>query len=317
MKILYVTNNYPTIDHPIFGIFVKEQVESIRKLGISCDLFFVNGRELGKYEYFRSIKYLNRKLLEEKYDLIHCHHALSAAIVLLTLRSMKIKKVVSYQNEPIYEGGILLFWIICLFFNKIIVKNEKSLSYSRKCTLLPNGVDINIFKEYKKDESKALLNLNSKMRYILFMDSYEKRKQKRKDRFNNTIEILKRNGNPLNIEPIILTNTERKYIPYYMSASEVHLLTSDFEGSPNSVKECLACNTKVVSTPVGDVKNILNDISGCFVADNFDSKELAKLIIAAIKVNNFNGRRMIIEKELDIESVARKLYNIYCEILDN
>ena len=26
MKILHITNNYPTSNHPIFGIFVKEQI---------------------------------------------------------------------------------------------------------------------------------------------------------------------------------------------------------------------------------------------------------------------------------------------------
>ena len=62
MKILHVTNNYPTKNFPIFGIFVKEQIDSLIDLGIDIDLFFINGREKGPLEYIKSIFILARKL---------------------------------------------------------------------------------------------------------------------------------------------------------------------------------------------------------------------------------------------------------------
>ena len=55
MKVLHITNNYPTPNLPIFGIFVKEQIESLSKLNIDCDIFFINGREKGNFEYLKSI----------------------------------------------------------------------------------------------------------------------------------------------------------------------------------------------------------------------------------------------------------------------
>ena len=35
---------YPVPEEPTLGIFVQEQVESLRRLGVDVDVFFVNGR---------------------------------------------------------------------------------------------------------------------------------------------------------------------------------------------------------------------------------------------------------------------------------
>ena len=50
-----------------------------------------------------------------------------------------------------------------------------------------------------------------------------------------------------------------------MNAVDVTLLTSDWEGSPGAVRESLACQTPVVSVPVGDVPNVLSGLPGCAV----------------------------------------------------
>lgn len=55
MEILHITNNYPTENHSIFGIFVKEQIESLTKLGIENEVFFINAMEKGRIEYLKSI----------------------------------------------------------------------------------------------------------------------------------------------------------------------------------------------------------------------------------------------------------------------
>ena len=151
MKILHITNNYPTKSHPIFGIFVKEQIESLTNLGIDNEVFFINGREQGKKAYLRAIKDLRSKLKKCDYDLLHCHHSFSAIILLLTFCSFKFKKVLSYQNPPKKEGGIFLFKIMKSFFNGVILKNAKL--NNNKFFYLPNGTNTDFFKEYSRKES--------------------------------------------------------------------------------------------------------------------------------------------------------------------
>ena len=108
---LHITANYPTSDHPVFGIFVKEQVESLQKIGTECDVFFSNGKEEGGMKAHRaSIKKVRKLLRENHYDVIHCHHSISGLILLLAGGTFDNECVVSYQNDPSREfGGMTLF----------------------------------------------------------------------------------------------------------------------------------------------------------------------------------------------------------------
>jgi len=313
MKILHITNNYPTKSHPIFGIFVKEQIESLTSHGIKSDVFFINGRENGKNAYFSGLRDLRRKLRNNDFDILHCHHVFSAVLLMLTFRWYQSKRIVSYQNPPKKEGGIFLFTIIKLFFNGVILKNTKS--NKKNIFYLPNGTNTDFFKEYSREESIRKLNLDENRNYIIFMDSNkEKRSQKRVDRFDKVIDLLLKDENPFNIVPLKLTNTNRNLMPYYLSASSLHIITSDFEGSPNSVKECIACNTPVVSTPVGNIDDLIGNIKGCYISQSFDCKELAELVIKSLNHKNFSSREKLFDKKLDIKSVAEKLLYIYKSI---
>ena len=86
IRVLHVTNNFPSEKNPIFGIFVKEQIESLEALNVKNEVFFINSRYKGKIEYLKSFFRLSFKLMTSKYDIIHCHHSCSGIIFLLTLR---------------------------------------------------------------------------------------------------------------------------------------------------------------------------------------------------------------------------------------
>jgi glycosyltransferase involved in cell wall biosynthesis len=313
MKILHITNNFPTDKHPVFGIFVKEQIDSLTNIGIHNEVYFMNGREQGRKAYLQAISDL-RKMKLNKYDIVHCHHSFSALIFLFSFHWFsKVKKVVSYQNPPKREGGKFLFRIIHFFFDAIILKiNIADLNIS-KVHYLPNGVNTAFFTPMDKVVCKKKLGLKSNINYVLFMDSYRKRQQKRIDRFEDVIKILHKK-NHIDIEPLVLTNTDRNKVPVYMNASTLHILTSDFEGSPNSVKECLSCNIPIVTTPVGNVEDMIGDVAGCYISTSFNPEELASLIENAIKIKNFEGREAIFRKKLDIGSVAHKLEQIYADL---
>ncbi len=315
MRILHVTNNFPTLNYPIFGIFIKEQVESLRNLGINNDVFFINSREDGKIAYLRAIFKLRRYFRHNQFDIIHCHHCYSAVILLLTGIYRGTPRILSYQSDPRNEGGLLLFRILYRFFDTIILKNKPREITLSKTVHLPNGVNTSFFVPMSKEECKVKLGLDPDRRYILFMDSYNRRFCKRIDRFSETLSILKEKYHYENLEPLVLTNTGRGLIPSYINASDLHLLTSDFEGSPNSVKECIACNVPVVSTPVGNVEEMLSGIDGAFVAKSFTSGELAGLADRALSFTGFSSRDHVREKGLDIETAAAKLVQVYNHLL--
>lgn len=311
MKILHITNNFPTRTFPIFGIFIKEQIESLSNLGVENEVFFINSREEGRLAYLKSLGKLRRHLKHNEYDLIHCHHSFSAVTFLLSCKYAGARRILSYQSDPLNEGGMLLFKVLYRFFDRVIIKNLPKENNLPKTVYLPNGVNMNFFVPLNKDQCKLNLGLEPSRKYILFMDSYNRRPCKRIDRYSETLEILKEKYHYTDIEPLVLTNTARSLIPAYINASDLHLLTSDFEGSPNSVKECLACNIPVVSTPVGNVQDLLSGVEGSYVSTSFSPEELAVLSDRALKTRNINSRPSVSNKGLDIDTVARKLIDVY------
>jgi len=317
MRVLHITNNYPTEKHPIFGIFVKEQIESLKKAGIICDVFFINSREKGKVTYLSDSLKLFIYLIKNRYDVIHCHHAFSGFIFILTGHAFFVKSILSYQNAPENEGGTRLFKFLYPFFNKIIFKYKDDAIKLPKIVYLPNGVNIEMFNAMEKSECRKKLGLEMNKKYILFTDSYKKRKQKRIDRFDAMIHYLINDLKVKDIVPLVLTNTSREIMPLYINASDVHVITSDFEGSPNSVKECLACNIPVVSTRVGNIDDLLGDIDGCFICKSFEPSELALLVKKSLENDNFYGRQFIEKKNLTIDAVAKTLIDLYSKTLNN
>ncbi|NQU87868.1 MAG: glycosyltransferase family 4 protein [Mariniphaga sp.] len=292
---------------------MKEQIESLNSIGIENKILFINGREKGKREYLKSICKIKMRLKKERFDIIHCHHALSALFLILSGCCKRNKILVSFQNDPINEMGKIIFKIIRKNTSGYILKNNSSLIDDKFSYYLPNGVNTLIFIPIKKQIACRKLNLDPQKRYILFVSSNRIRKQKRYDIYKETVSILK--NRYVKCEELVLINTRRELIPYYFNASEIHLLTSDYEGSPNSVKEAMACNIPVVSTNVGNVRTLLENVNGNFISETNDANELADLVEIALNFKGINSRERIKELELDIHSVAKKLKGIYKNIL--
>lgn len=317
MKVLHVTANYPTQKFPVFGIFVKEQVESLQKMEVECEVFFSNGKENGRWKaHAASIKPLHSLLKKNKYDIIHCHHSISALLLLLAGGAFRNKCIVSYQNDPTREpGGKWLFRLLYPFFNKIIVKNPSDYLKRKKVIYLPNGTNAAFFRPLDKIECRKKLGWDLNKKYVLFVDSNAGiRKQKRHDRYQEVMGILSSKRD--DVVPYEVTSAPRELMPIYFNACDVHLLTSDFEGSPNSVKECMCCNTPVVSTDVGNVREMIGEIPGCYVSQTMEPAELAEGVVKVLEtVNSFKGREFFLAKGYDVKNVAHRLISIYESML--
>ncbi len=318
MKILHITTNYPTPEYPIFGIFVKEQVESLQQLGIECDVFYCDGKGRGFGQYITYVPKLWWRVLRGHYDILHCHHALSLLILTMTGWPLFKKTVLSYQNDPDREWGGKWFGRFRHYVNRFIIKNRSEYLKYPRTVYLPNGVNQDFFIPMGKAECRKELGMDADKYYVMYMDSNKGvRTQKRKDRFDETLRILNEEyGYGGRVECVALRNTPREQIPAYMNACDLHMISSDFEGSPNSVKESVCCNTPVVSTDVGNVCEMICDIPGAFVVAEFTPEALAAACDKVLKSTEpFNGRDRFLAKGYGMEAVARKLKAIYDEIL--
>lgn len=313
MRILHITTNYPTPEYPIFGIFVKEQVESLQAIGVDCDVLYCDRKGRGTWMYLTYIPRIWWRILRGRYDVIHCHHVLSALLCLCTLWPLFKKCVVSYQNDPTKEWKINCFGLIHACFNRIIIKNTSTYLQRSKTVYLPNGCNADFFRPMDRMTCREQLGLDKEAVYVLYMDSNKwGRTQKRKDRFDKTLDLVRKMRPDLDVRALELYNTPREQIPAYMNACNLHLISSDFEGSPNSVKECLCCNVPVVSTDVGNVREMIGDISGCRVVADFSAASLAQAVerVLAEKVA-FCGREQFLARGYAMPDVAGKLLEIY------
>lgn len=328
MKVLQITTNYPCKENPIFGIFMKEQVESVEKYGVENTIFFSNGlksnpkiKGSGAFIHLKTALKLFWHLRSHKYDVIHCHNVLSGFILQIARGLNNRNTILSLQIDPETPGSTDQKFTNKLYpkFARLIVKKQLK-NQKDKFVYLPNGVNMDLFRPLDKKECKQKLGLDLNKRYILFVDSntFKARTQKRKDRFDETMKILHEKYGHEDLEELVMTKTLREEVPYWMNACELYLLSSDEEGSPNAVKECMACNVPVVATPVGNIPDLFDGVSECRMTKDFNAESLAECADVVLRIKeSINTRQSIKDKGLDINSIAKRLFNLYKDLSDN
>jgi len=185
----------------------------------------------------------------------------------------------------------------------------KRIIRKKNVTILPNGVDLEKFCPQEKIECRKQLNLDVHKQYVLFLG--EKKDQVKNARLiMDVVDQMERSD----IELLMPFPVEHELIPKYMNAADVLSLTSFSEGSPNVIKEALACNCPIVSTRVGDVEWLLENVNGCFTASFkiIDYKDrISEALHYAITEGKTTGRQKIMELKLDSHSISERLVSVY------
>lgn len=315
MKILFVCSAKPDMS---VAPFIKSQADSLVSEGLLIDYFKVKGR--GLRSYIRSIPLLRKKVKENNYNIVHAHYALCGWVALLAFTGLPL--IVSYMGSDVYgsvnsKGKRTLFLNIMLakllqpFVNRIIVKSKNLESYvymKKKCVLIPNGVNFSKFKPLDKAECRERLGLAADKKIVLFLGNP---KDPRKN-----IRLLKEALGLMNRSDVILAApypVPHNEVPVYINAADVFTLTSFLEGSPNVVKEAMACNCPVVATDAGDVREVVGRSRTCYVAD-FDSRSVAECINKVLDNDQEENLRNNIA-DLDEKKIVHKILQVYTELI--
>ena len=313
MKVLFVSSGN---SEQGISTVVKNQGESLRDQGIDIQYYNIVGK--GVAGYLKNVLPLRRYVNKNRYDIIHSHYSLSAFTA--TLSGCK-PLVVSLMGSDIRLGSFVKWVIkICslLFWNVIIVKSKDMLDSVgiKSVEIIPNGVNVFLFKPRDKKSAQKKLGWDSSFKHILFAaDPLRPEKN-----FQLLQEAYDRLKSRENIVLHSLKDIPREEIPAYMNASDVVLLTSLWEGSPNVIKEAMACNRPVVCTDVGDVRLIFGDTPGCFLV-SFDSADVVEKLKTALSFaetyHDTKGRNRILDLGLDAESIARRIIDMYKKVIKN
>ena len=128
---------------------------------------------------------------------------------------------------------------------------------------------------------------------------------------------------------IELRGFSRSTVNRLMCAADCLLLTSRQEGSPQVIKEAMACGCPIVSVDVGDVRERIERITGCAVANSRDPHKLAMLLRevldfptpiysqqqSAVSEFRTEARERLLSQGLTNPQVARTLQAIYSALL--
>mgnify|MGYP006090812939 CR=1 FL=1 len=299
MKILIVhSGNLKSISP-----FVSDQVEAIVKLGVKVDYFLIKGK--GFLGYLKNLSILKKTIKQLNPDLIHAHGGLSG---LLSVLQKSVPVVTTFHGSDINKPltRIISFLTYLLSRKSIFVSKQLSNKIRvKKPKIIPCGVDISLFNEIDKIEARKKLGLSLTNKYILFSSTFDKR-VKNYPLAKKSVDLLKEEK----IEIIELKNYSRKEVSLLMNAADLVLLTSFTEGSPQLIKEAMACNRPIVTTNVGDVEWLLEGVHGAYVC-SYDSSVIAKSIQKALNVKNVNARSKLITLKLDSKSIAQRINHIY------
>lgn len=304
MKVLIVAS----FNKHRYAPFIIEQAKAIEDKGHKVVFFGIQGKGFWGYmfNYFK----LKKVIKTFSPQIIHAHYGLSG---LLANLQRKIPVVTTFHGSDINNKKVLPFSKIAMKFSAIsLFVSQKNIDIAspKDCLyqLLPCGVNTENFTQVEKDYAKSRLKLDNFKNYVLFAGSFMN-EVKNPTLAKKAIQLLH------NVELIELKGYTREEVNFLMNAVDAVLMTSFTEGSPQFIKEALVCGCPVVSVDVGDVKDVIFNIDGCYIAER-DEKDIANKLEQAFSFKGkTEGRKRIVKLGLTNEIVAEKLEQIYQDIL--
>lgn len=325
MRVLQVTNMYPCASDPGFGSFVKAQIDSLQALGIECEVFFIEGYR-SQLNYLSAIPKIMKRVKEGRFDLVHAHYGLSGLSAWPQRVLGSVPLVVSYCGDDLYGHAnsfgkptrSSLFWV---YWHKLLSRSAdacivKSAAMGRLLpindpVIIANGVDFEKFQPLDQAECRRQLNLDTATRYILFPYN-PSRKRKNYAAVAEALPLLRaRLSAP--VEILVVKGVPHAQLPLYMNAADVMILASCWEGSPNAVKEAMACNLPVVSTPVGDVPELFAGLADHYICQTTPA-DIADQLFKVLQTPQRSQARAAMDF-LRMERVAQRVIDVYHQLL--
>lgn len=304
MRVLFVGSG----NHGKISPILKSQGDSLASVGVEMDYFLIKGK--GLIGYLRQMKPLKRYVKKNHFDVIHAHYSLSAFTASLAGAKPLVVSLMGSDVKATRLYKLLIRFFAFFFHWKAIIVKSKDMYDDlqiKRALIIPNGVNMDWFKPMDKTECRQSLGWDTEKKHVLF-PANPSRPEKDFALAQQSLSLL-----DSNVEIHVFERVEHEKTPLYFNAADVVLLTSKWEGSPNVIKEAMACGCPLVSTDVGDVRDRVQGLDGCFVADTRNPKDLCNLLRVALGFKGkTQGRERIVEDKLDNREVAESLKILYC-----
>jgi glycosyltransferase involved in cell wall biosynthesis len=311
---------WPTEADPSFGIFVKEQMDSLRPLGVEYDVLFVNGRE-SKWNYLRGILQVRKHLRAKRYDLIHAHFGLSGWVARFQLR---IPLVMTFHGDdvlgrPRRDGSItpmgrffqVTSYLLTRLASAVIVQSREMRRVLRwdSAEVIPCGIDLELFRPMDSGEARRRAGLDPGKKYVLFAYNPEEQR-KRFDLIRAAVAKARELVPQLEILPV--RGKPHSEMPLYMNAADVVVVASLLEGGPLVTKEAMATNLPVLTANVGDAVDLIHESDGNYIVPREVDALADKIVEVCRRGKRSSGREQLIP--YSTQATAKRILEVYSRV---
>ncbi|MBO6032600.1 MAG: glycosyltransferase [Prevotella sp.] len=291
-----------------YAPFITEQVDALEKEGVQCRYFGIDKR--GILGYLSHCKGFREVVRQYRPDVIHAHYGLSG---LFANCQRKVPVVTTYHGSDINDKRLLRVSRKSMrlsSFNVFVSPGNVEMAHpdDGQFALIPCGINLDDYPVMERMQARADLGWEEDHSYVLFSGAFDNR-VKNAPLAQAAIERLE------GVSLIELKGYSRSQVAKMMNAADALVMTSFTEGSPQVIKEAMACGCPVVSVDVGDVKDITAGVDGCFIAERTPESVALNLQKAFSFGNRTEGRRVILDRGLTNDLVAKKLVEIYRSLI--
>jgi glycosyltransferase involved in cell wall biosynthesis len=313
LRILVLTNMYPTPAEPEFGCFVRDQVDDLKALGVRVAVLAFDGRP-ARRRYLTAVHVLRAALRRTRFDVVHAHYGLTGAVAAMQLRTPAVTTF--HGSDAWVPWQRKVSWLVARRTHPIAVAPVIADSLGlRDASVIPCAVDLERFVPSNRSDARRALGWPKQGCCVLFPASRRdatKVVRKQVDAFDAAIERL---GERMpGIFTASLDGLTRHQVALAMNAADVAVMTSLWEGAPVGIKEALACETPVVSVAVGDVAEVIDGLPGCAVVPR-DPEAVARGIERAV-----TARRDPLLREAMLpfgrRAIAERVLNVYQRLVE-
>jgi glycosyltransferase involved in cell wall biosynthesis len=292
--------------------FFEQQVDVLEERGVVCDVVAVPRPPSGTRSLREYVAFYRDALGEAAggdYDVVHANYGLTAPAAL----AQPVRPVVLslWGSDVMGRFGPLSRWCARLSDAVIVMSEGMRDELGVDCTVVPHGIDMDRFAPAPEGAARDELGWARDAKHVLFpYDSTRAVKD-----HPRAARIVERAAERVDadVELQTVSGVPHERMPVYMNAADALLLTSKWEGSPNSVREALSCDCPVITTDVGDIAEYAAGIPGTVVSD--DDGELVRGVVEALTSDaRFDGREHV--REYGLERMGENIVSVYERVLD-
>lgn len=306
MKVIFVASGNKAVGS--VSAFVRSQYESLQREGLDMVLFPIRGK--GWKSYAKAIFRLRRLVRKERPDVVHAHYSVCGVVAAIATCCIRTKVVVSILGSfprPSFKKRWVSFFIKHVWDATLVKSQRTADQLGMSLPVVPNGVNLEQFVLIDGKTARERCCFEEGKKYVIWC-SNPSRGEKKYPLAQKAVELL----HDPNVVLYPVFDKSHDEVVNYMCAADVLLLTSVMEGSPNVIKEAMACNCPVVSTDVGDVQWVTGGINGTFVVPYGDVEALSRALQSALAFGGrTQGREQIVSLGLTTGKIAAKIKTIY------